>query len=70
MIDITERKEKCFALIQRRCTILQATECDNCKFYKPKGCEDWVRIDKSDRILLAEPEEYFMLKGDIYEQDV
>lgn len=70
MIDVTDRKERCFALTLKQCTILTATECEQCKFYKPKGCEDWVRLNIQDRIIMVEPEEYERLKGVRHEQNV
>lgn len=64
MIDITNITDPCFAFILKQCTILTETNCKNCKFYKPRECEDWIRIDMSDgRIILATPEEYEKLKG-------
>ena len=70
MIDVTDRKDKCFAFISNQCTILTATECEKCKFYKPRGCEDWVRLNIQDRIIMVEPEEYARLKGARHEQNV
>jgi hypothetical protein len=64
MIDITNSEDRCFAMALKQCTILIETNCANCKFYKPRDCEDWVRINLSDgRIILVEPEEYEKLKG-------
>jgi hypothetical protein len=63
MIDITLMDQKCFAMVSGRCTILTSTDCGNCKFYKPKDCEDWVRLELHDRIVVVEPEEYAKLKG-------
>ena len=36
-------------------------DCDkaNCKWYKPKDCEDWIRSERGDEIWLIPPEEYF-----------
>lgn len=62
MIDITETNEKCFALWYDTCSILtDKTKEDcitQCPFYKPKGCEDWVRREVKERIWLIPPEEY------------
>lgn len=58
MIDITERSTRCFAEIMGQCVVLRKKECEGCKYYKPKECEDWVRVDKDDRIYLMTPEEY------------
>lgn len=43
------------------CKGLRAKEehCDyRCKFYKPIGCSDWIRIEDEDGISLVPPEEY------------
>lgn len=60
MVEITNVKERCFAEIQGGCSVLQGEiKCGvQCKFYKPKGCEDWVRREKDDEIWLIPPEEY------------
>lgn len=58
MIDVSEIKETCFAKIFYQCTLLTKTDCNNCNFYKPKGCEDWVRLERDGRTVLLAPEEY------------
>ena len=58
MIDITDRTTRCFAEVFNSCTVLIRKECENCKYYKPKDCEDWVRVDKDGREYLMTPEEY------------
>lgn len=58
MIDITNSKEKCFAEIFGTCTILKRTDCDGCKWYKPRNCDDWVRIEKNGKVYLMTPEEH------------
>ena len=63
MIDITKQDQKCFALAFKQCTIMTETKCEGCKFYKPEGCDDWVRIDMKDRVLIIAPEEYEMFRG-------
>lgn len=30
-----------------------------CMYYKPLGCEDWVRLDKSGVVEMIPPEEYY-----------
>lgn len=30
-----------------------------CPFYKPIGCEDWVKLESKDHVTLYPPEEYF-----------
>ena len=61
MVEISKCKEKCFALTDAGCKIL-TTKCEGreyCKWYKPKGCEDWVRSERGDEVWLIPPEEYF-----------
>ena len=62
MIDITDYTEKCFADGLGECRVLSetiTTECNaTCPFYKPKGCNDWVRIDTKTSVYLLTPEEY------------
>lgn len=58
MIDITDRTTRCFAELWGQCTVLTKFECDGCRYYKPKECEDWVRVDKDGREYLMTPEEY------------
>ena len=58
MIDITEPTERCCALQGEECEALIKTHCDKCKFYKPVGCHDWMRIKEDDRVILYTPEEY------------
>lgn len=57
MIDITERPEKCYAMVLGQCVVLTRTECEGCRFYKPRDCEDWVRVDKDGKEYLMTPEE-------------
>ena len=58
MIDITNQEQKCYAKILGQCTVLIRTDCNNCPFYKPEDCEDWLRIEKNGRVFLMDPEEY------------
>lgn len=60
MVEITNVKDKCFAELLGGCSALQGEiNCGvQCKFYKPKGCEDWVRREKDGEIWLIPPEEY------------
>ena len=61
MVEISKCKEKCFALTDAGCKIL-TTKCEGkerCKWYKPKGCEDWVRSERGDEVWLIPPEEYY-----------
>ena len=60
-INLVHTKEPCFALEMHMCAIL--TEKDRhcgtwkCPFYKPSGCEDWIRIEDGYGINLIPPEE-------------
>lgn len=57
----------CFAKCEKReqpneCVALQerlVTECGTygCPFYKPLGCEDWIRLEEDGEIHLYAPEE-------------
>lgn len=62
MIELTEYTEKCFAEIQGGCSLLSehiTASCGyKCPFYKPRGCRDWVRVERGRRIRLYTPEEY------------
>lgn len=63
MVEITNVKERCFALLHTGCAILCEIEPEcstECPFYKPQGCEDWIRREKGDEIWLIPPEEYAM----------
>jgi len=41
------------------CLITTAwAEC-KCPFYKPKGCEDWIRVERDGQVWLVPPEEYY-----------
>lgn len=67
MVEISNCKEPCFAKLEIGCLITTAwAEC-KCPFYKPKGCEDWVRRETDGRVWLIPPEEYF--KEDDYGLD-
>ena len=60
MINIEDCTEKCYAKVFGQCTVLKDmyTDCDGCRFYKPEGCEDWVKVKASDGVYLYTPEEY------------
>ena len=64
MLDITDSKEKCFAKWQGGCSIrvdYHPQICfPKCPFYKPQGCEDWVRREVRKKIWLIPPDEYFV----------
>lgn len=56
-----ESDGRCFADTRYSCGLL--LECEDgcgtyeCKFYKPKGCRDWVRIDTEEVVQMYAPEE-------------
>ena len=58
MIQVTEQIDRCFAQLNGKCLILIRKQCAGCKFYKPAGCEDWVRAERNGKVLLIPPEEY------------
>ena len=59
MVEITGTIEKCFAELYGGCAILtDNSRCGyRCPFYKPTGCEDWVRLETKNEIFLIPPEE-------------
>lgn len=60
MVEITNCKEPCFAHMKTGCKIL-TTECEaRCSFYKPVGCEDWIKIERGGEVWLIPPEEYYV----------
>lgn len=55
MIDLTECKDRCYADHMGKCGLLNTyVPCNECPFYKPRGCRDWVRVKDK----LYAPEEY------------
>lgn len=61
MIEISKTKDQCFALGYMGCSVLceARPKCTpQCPFYKPVGCEDWIRREVSGEIWLIPPEEY------------
>lgn len=58
MIDITDRTQKCYALVGGSCDVLTHTDCNNCAFYKPIDCEDWIKVEEDGRVYIMPPEEY------------
>lgn len=61
MIEISNIKEKCFAMYGGECFALSThSTCNSrCPFYKPVGCEDWIRREIGEEIWLIPPEEYY-----------
>ena len=62
MVEISNIKDKCFA--ERHgggCVVLSVRLSCNprCPFYKPVGCEDWIRREVGDEIWLIPQEEYY-----------
>lgn len=53
---------RCFAKLVEGCAVLcmQEKGCGTyrCKFYKPKDCKDWVRLNDGVTVRLYAPEEY------------
>lgn len=61
MVEITTLEEKCFAELKSGCGVLSRSDykCSpQCPFYKPTGCEDWIRREKDGQIWLIPPEEH------------
>lgn len=71
-VDMTVGSEcpKCFAYQvvfgNIVCAVLRKADenCGSykCPFYKPQGCEEWIRIEDGDGINLIPPEEYYYQK--------
>ncbi len=66
-MDNMKDKHKCFAFRNIAgiitCEALRyiVPECGTpqCPFYKPVGCDDWIRIDDEDGHNLIPPEDYY-----------
>ena len=60
MVEISDCKDKCFAKTESGCRVTSGEiECSpRCAFYKPIGCEDWVKTEWKGKIWLIPPEEY------------
>lgn len=56
-----ESDGKCFSKMADGCACLNRINrgCGTyrCEFYKPQGCEDWVRLDTKYMVRLYAPEE-------------
>ena len=61
MVKVNDCKEPCFAHSIAGCRVLtvECTGSKGCPFYKPVGCEDWIRSERKDGIWLIPPEEYY-----------
>lgn len=67
MVDIVNAKDNCFALSSVGCSVLSELRprCSTqCPFYKPVGCEDWIKRKEGDHIWLIPPEEYYAKPAD------
>lgn len=60
MVEISKCTEPCFAQMRSGCKILTINCEGRCKFYKPKGCEDWIRSERNGEVWLIPPEEYYV----------
>ncbi len=61
MVEISNIDEKCFARLKSGCSVLSRSDIEctpQCKFYKPVGCEDWIRREVNGEIWVIPPEEY------------
>ena len=61
MVKMENIQAPCFAQMAKGCKVL-TTECigiQDCPFYKPIDCEDWMRVERQGEEWLIPPEEYF-----------
>ena len=64
-----ESDGKCFAKVGNGCAIY-GEKCSNkcgtylCKWYKPDGCKDWVRLDGRYSVKLYPPEDLEKIHAD------
>lgn len=60
MVEISDCNERCFGYIRGECiiTTMNANCSPQCPFYKPEGCEDWIRREVNGEIWIIPPEEY------------
>lgn len=61
MVEISKCKEPCFAQLNVGCKVLTC-DCvgkDECPFYKPQGCNDWIRVENNGEVWIVPPEEYY-----------
>lgn len=61
MVEISRCKDPCFAQLATGCKVLT---CDcagkaECPFYKPVGCEDWIKVEHNGEAWILTPEEYY-----------
>ena len=59
----SDKDGKCFADSVGGCEAMREYQktCGSylCPFYKPKGFQDWIKIEKVDEVVLYAPEEYY-----------
>ena len=62
MVEISKCHEPCFAKMDMGACKVLTCECagkDNCVFYKPVECQDWIRKEVGQQVWLIPPEEYY-----------
>ena len=60
MVEISKCTDRCFGYRYGECVVLaeKAVCSPKCPFYKPEGCEDWIRREVDEEIWMIPPEEY------------
>ena len=64
-LTLNDMKDRCFAETEdgSSCLVLSAkTACCGtceCPFYKPKGCDDWIRTQDGSVAIITPPEDYY-----------
>ena len=59
-IKIEDQIVPCFGKGNKGCRILHQKICPKkCVFYKPKGCRDWIRVERDGEVWVIPPEEYY-----------
>lgn len=57
----TDASGRCYGKTPFGCDVMEEEheKCGTfaCPFYKPDGCQDWVRLDRGDVICLFSPDE-------------
>ena len=51
---------KCFAKVPDGCRAYTVECPGRCKWYKPKECKDWIRVERDGEAWLIPPEEYYV----------
>lgn len=64
--DKTDTSGRCFGATPFGCDVMEEEheKCGTyaCPFYKPDGCQDWVRQEKGGKIYMIPPEETIKVK--------